>query len=100
MSLKFEKCRSVDFRYHAVPLNYTGVTHPSNKQRELVLLDWYPKGTENKPQGGTFLCAWKNHNTGKVGRQFLCKEVLKDNKRYFEFKDKLYDISTKNGWVW
>lgn len=34
MSLKFQKNRSVPFAYHAVPMYYTGIHHPENKDKE------------------------------------------------------------------
>ena len=39
MSLKFEKNRSVSYGYCKIPLFYTGIKHPNNKDKELVLMD-------------------------------------------------------------
>jgi hypothetical protein len=39
MSLKFGKNREVSVQYAKIPLYYTGISHPNNRDKELVLMD-------------------------------------------------------------
>jgi hypothetical protein len=90
MSLKFEKGRSVDYRYHAIPLQYTGIKHPNDAKKELVLIDDY------KTQ---WLAAYRSDKTNRVGRTFMLKKGTKNGKRGFYHRGKFIDLS-KSGWVW
>ena len=87
MSEKFKKNRSVDETYMNIPLRYTSILHPQNKNRELVLID---------KLGDNYLAAYRNNITCKVGRTFLLKAL--DNG--FVFKDKGYHFNGNNGLVW
>lgn len=82
MSLKFGKDRAVSFGYAMVPLFYTGIKHPHNKNKELVLMDY---------MGGKFTACWRNNKLHKVGIEFLVKAV--DNG--FVFKDKVYPLGNR-----
>lgn len=91
MSRKFDKNRSVDYKYHEIPLKYTGIRHPNNNNKELVLVDDY---------GKHYIAAYRNEKTNKVGIHFLLKKVISKGKYGFIFKDKFYSVKDKSGWVW
>ena len=84
MSLKFEKDRSVSFGYVKIPMFYTGLIHPNNKNKELVLMDRL---------GGNYTACWRNNKLCKVGIEFLVKAVDDG----FIFKDKVHALGGK---VW
>lgn len=75
MSLKFKKNRSVSFAYCLIPLYYTGIIHPNNKDKELVLMDRL---------GKNYTACWRNNKLSKVGIEFL----LSATENGFIFKDK------------
>lgn len=82
MSKKFHKDRSVKWQYFRVPMYYTFVRHPRNKQKELVLIDDF---------GKNFVACWYNNKTGKMGITFLVKSL--GNK--FIYKDKEYPLGSR-----
>lgn len=88
MSLKFKKGRAVDFAYHAIPILYTGIKHPTNAAKELVLIDDLGKHS---------VAAYRNMKTDKVGIHFLIKNI----EGGFVFKDKkiLFKKLKSGGWV-
>lgn len=90
MSKKFDKNRSVDYRYLACPLKYTNIFHPNNHNKELVLLDQL---------GKSYTAAWRNDKTNKIGITFLLKIDKVNGKNGFWFKDKFYSHN-RSGWVW
>ena len=55
---------------------YTGIIHTNNANKELVLMDRL---------GKSYSACWRNHETCKVGIEFLVKSV----KGGFIFKDKV-----------
>jgi hypothetical protein len=75
MSLKFEKNRSVSTSYINVPMYYTRIEHPNNKNKELVIIDRL---------GENYLACWRNGKTCKMGIRFLVKAT----KNGFMFKNK------------
>ena len=79
MSLKFGKNREVTTGYAKIPLYYTGVKHPNNKNKELVLMDRL---------GDNYTACWRNNELCKVGIEFLVKAVDGG----FIFKDKTYPL--------
>lgn len=62
MSLKFEKNRGVPHGYAKIPLFYTGIKSPSNKNKELVIMDRI---------GKNYTAAWRNNKLSKIGIEFL-----------------------------
>lgn len=79
MSLKFSKYREVSIGYAKIPLFYTGIKHPHNNNKELVLMDHL---------GKAYTACWRNNKLNKVGIEFLVKTV--DNG--FVYKDKVYPL--------
>ena len=75
MSRKFEKNRSVSDGYCKIPLYYTGIKHPENKNKELVLMDQI---------GKNYSAAWRNNKRCSIGIQFLLPIIDGG----FIFKDK------------
>lgn len=75
MSLKFSKNREVDEGYCKMPMYYTGIIHPNNKNKELVIMDQI---------GKNYSAAWRNNDLNKIGIEFLLPVV----KGGFLFKDK------------
>lgn len=90
MSLKFQKNRSVPFAYHAVPMYYTGIIHPTNKDKELIIVDFLGKHC---------IAAWRNNKRNMVGIHFLLKEEQRKGKFGFIFKDKFIPFNKRSGWV-
>ena len=86
MSLKFEKNRSVSYGYCKIPLFYTGIKHPNNKDKELVLMDRI---------GPNYTACWRNNKTSKVG----IEKLIVATESGFIFKDKEYSLSKCNR-VW
>ena len=84
MSLKFSKNREVTTGYAKIPLYYTGVKHPNNNNKELVLMD---------RMGDNYTACWRNNELCTVGIEFLVKAVHGG----FIFKDKTYPLG---GRVW
>ena len=82
MSLKFEKDREVSFGYAKIPMYYTGIKHPNNKDKELVLMDSF---------GKHYSACWRNMTTSKTGIEFL----LKSTDKGFIFKDKEYSRGSR-----
>lgn len=77
MSKKFGKDRSVSESYAKVPIAYTGIKHPTNPNKELVLIDDF---------GKHYTACWRNRETGRVG---ITKLVLKTEKGFmFKGKDR------------
>ncbi|MDR2835867.1 MAG: hypothetical protein LBV69_06700 [Bacteroidales bacterium] len=89
MSKKFEKNRSVSFSYFAIPLYYTGIKHPNNNDKELVLIDDYSRH---------YLAAYRNNSLCKVGIHFILKKEMENGKSGFIFKGKFFQLR-KYGWV-
>ena len=85
MSRKFHKDREVDPSYLHVPLKYTFIKHPTNPDKELVLID---------DLGKHYTAAWRNNKTNRVGIVFLLKRTEKG----FIHKDKEYKHNG-SGWV-
>ncbi len=90
MSQKFFKHGEVPFYYHAMPILYPGIKHPTRRDTQLTILDDY---------GKMYLAAYRNGDTCKVGIHFLLKKDVKNGKSGFWFKDKFYK-HTRYGWVW
>lgn len=90
MAKKFHKDREVPHSYHAVPIYYTGIKHPANKDRELVLVD---------DHFNHFVAAWRNNKLCRVGIHFILQKEWKNNKSGFIFKDKFVALRKKTGWV-
>lgn len=90
MSQKFEKNRSVDFRYLAVPMCYTGIKHRHDAKKELVLIDFLHNH---------WIAAYRSDRTQRVGRTFKLPLGEKNGKPGFYHRGKLYTYS-KGGWVW
>jgi hypothetical protein len=88
MSHKFDKGRSVDYRYEKIPLAYPGLKHPEHPDKELVLMDWMYKH---------YTAAWRNNKRISVGPTFLLKSEVRNGKAGFIFRDKWYPVS---GVVW
>ena len=82
MSLKFSKSREVSFGSAKCPLYYTGIKHPNNKDKELVLMD---------KLGDSYSACWRNNNLCNVGMEFLVKATDKG----FLFKDKEHKLGNK-----
>jgi hypothetical protein len=77
MSQKFKKDREVTVSYSKIPLFYTGIKHPNNHRKELVLMDRF---------GDNYSACWRNNKTGKLGIEFLVPAtqggfIFKDKKR-------------------
>lgn len=90
MSLKFKKNRSVDFTYHAVPMRYTGIKHPNDASKELVLVDSYKH---------KWLAAYRSDKTNRVGRTFILDKGVKNGKEGFYHRGKLVVLPKRGGWV-
>ena len=89
MSHKFDKNRSVSFSYCKIPLIYTGIFHPNNKSKELVLMDRVGKKH--------YTACWRNNERSAIGIEFLLTAIPGG----FIFKDKEIKFSQiGNGWVW
>lgn len=58
MSQKFEKGRSVSAGYCKIPIQYTGIIHPNNKNKELVLMD---------VMGKNYVACWRNNDRCTAG---------------------------------
>lgn len=86
MSHKFGKDRSVTISYAKIPLYYTGIINPKNKNKELVLMDRI---------GDNYTACWRNMELNKTGIEFL----LKATEKGFIFRDKEIDLSKCNK-VW
>lgn len=84
MSLKFGKDREVSHGYAKVPMYYTGIKHPNNNNKELVLMD---------RMGDNYTACWRNNATCKTGIEFLVLAIDGG----FIFKDKEYKLGNK---VW
>jgi len=92
MSKKFETNRSVPVNYFVMPLYYTGIEHPNNKDKELVLIDDYCNH---------YVAAYRNNRLCKVGIHFLLKKEQKNGKCGFVFKGKFYGFKKRRyGWVY
>jgi len=75
MSHKFDKDRSVTREYCKIPLYYTDIVHPQNKDKVLVLMDRI---------GDNYTACWRNIALCKTGIEFLVKATDKG----FIFKGK------------
>lgn len=82
MSFKFGKNREVSAAYATIPLYYTGITHPNNHHKELVLIDRI---------GGNYTACWRNNHLYKVGITFL----LQATENGFMFRGKEYSVGNK-----
>jgi hypothetical protein len=75
---KFRKDRSVESTWEKTPVYYTGIIKPDNKNKELVIMEFF---------GSTHVSAcWRNNQLCKVGITFLLKQTVDG----FVFKDKKY----------
>ncbi len=83
---KFGKDRSVDFNWEKLPLYYTRIINPSNKDKELVIMEVFGKHCS---------ACWRNNALSKVGITFL----LKTTGDGFIFKGKEYKFKNLN-MVW
>jgi hypothetical protein len=83
MSKKFNKDRSVSVAYAKIPLYYTGIIHPNNINKELVLMDRL---------GKNYTACWRNNTTSKTGIEFLIQAIDGG----FIFKDKIYKFNKIN----
>ena len=87
MSLKFGKNREVTTGYAFIPIFYTGIKHPHNKNKELVLMDKI---------GKYYTACWKNMENNRCGIQFLVKAIdayyQKDAR--FIYKDKVHKLGS------
>jgi hypothetical protein len=83
MSKKFDKNRSVSTAYIKIPMYYTGIKHPTNKNKELVLMDRI---------GKNYSACWRNNKKNTVGIEFL----ILATKTGFIFKDKEISLSNCN----
>jgi hypothetical protein len=87
MSHKFGKDREVSVSYAKIPLYYTGIKHPHQKHKELVLLDDF---------GKHYSACYRNNDLCKLGIEFLLRKI----KGGFVFKDKEYKFNGSSGWVY
>ena len=87
MSIKFKKDREVEFGYEKIPIKYTGITRPNNRNKELVLMNDY---------GDHYAAAWRNNKLCKIGITFL----LEKTEEGFIFKGKEHKHKDSGcGWV-
>ena len=89
MSLKFEKGRSVNWKYLHIPMMYCGEVPNTNKNKNFVLID---------DLGKHYVASWRNCDTCRTGMTFLVKKVFKKGKFGFEYKGKFYKLGN-TGWV-
>lgn len=83
---KFGKDRSVDLSWEKVPMQYTGIRHPQNKDKELVIKEFLGDKAE--------VC-WRNNRLSKMG----IGQLVPLTKEGFLFRGK--EVKFKNGnWVW
>lgn len=82
--MKFNKNREVSVGYCKIPLYYTGIIHPNNKDKELVLMERL---------GNNYSACWRNNILNKTGIEFLVKVVNGG----FVYKDKTYNLGKR---VW
>lgn len=88
MSQKFEENRSVSVGYCKIPLIYTHIFHPNNKNKELVLMDRI---------GSNYSACWRNNKRSAIGMEFLIPAI----EGGFIFKDKEYLFKDlPNSFVW
>lgn len=84
--MKFKKDKEVTSSWFMVPSFYTGIIHPNNTNKELVLMEYF---------GKHWSACWRNNKTNKVGIYF----IVKADKNGFTFKDKKYSyINCKIVW--
>ena len=83
MSKKFDKNRSVSMGYCKIPMYYTGINHPNNNDKELVIMDRL---------GKNYTACWRNEKLCKVGIEFL----LSATEKGFIFKDKEISLKSVN----
>lgn len=82
---KFGKDRSVDFSWEKIPMVYTGIIHPNNTNKELVIKEFFGSKVE--------IC-WRNNKLSKMGIGKLVSRTEKG----FLYKGKEI-ILTSSGWV-
>lgn len=82
MSRKYGKDRSVSIQYAKIPLYYTRIIHPHNKDKELVLMDRI---------GDNYTAAWRNNDRCSIGIEFLVRAT----KKGFIYKDKEYGLGNR-----
>lgn len=87
MSHKFDKNRSVSEGYCKIPMYYTPIFHPDNKNKQLVIMD---------QMGKSYIAAWRNNIRDSIGPTFKIKIDTKNGG--FIFKDKKYSLKQCN-WV-
>lgn len=83
---KFGKDRSVDSGWEKIPFYYTGIKHPTNKDKELVVKEFFGKNVE--------VC-WRNNKLYKMGIGQLVPRV----KGEFIFKGKVIKFRKRGGYV-
>lgn len=76
---KFGKDRSVDFSWEKVPMVYTGIKHPTNPDKELVIKEFFGSKVE--------VC-WRNIRLTKMG----IGKLVPRTERGFIFKGKEIEI--------
>lgn len=83
---KFGKDRSVDFSWDKIPMLYTGIKHPQNKDKELVVKEFFGSKVE--------IC-WRNNKLSKMG----IGKLVPRTERGFLYKGKEVKFRAY-GWVW
>lgn len=94
--LKFKTNREVDKNWLHVPAKYMFNIKGSNNSKDMLngkefcIIEFY---------GNKALCGWRNGDTCKVGRTFLCDLAVRNKKRGIIYKNKFYPFD-RYGWVW
>jgi hypothetical protein len=82
---KFGKDRSVDSSWEQIPMCYTGIKHPNNPNKELVIKEFF---------GDKLEIAWRNMKLCKMG----IGKLVPRTKKGFLYKGKEFKF-TRSGWV-
>ena len=82
---KFGKNRSVDFSWEKIPMCYTGIKHPQNPDKELIIKEFFGNSVE---------IAWRNNKLSKIG----IGKLVPKTKKGFLYKGKEIKF-TKDGWT-
>lgn len=83
---KFEKDRGVSIAWEKIPMLYTGIKHPHNPDKELVIKQFFGDKVE--------IC-WRNNRLSKMG----IGKLVQKTQDGFMYKGKEIKYG-KNGWVW
>lgn len=95
MSRKFNKNRSVEESYLHVPVKYMSEVRGKETRpncwsgKEFCIIDFY---------GNNALCGWRNNESCKVGKTFLCKIIHRGKKTGIIYKGKFYPLG-RYEWV-